>query len=158
MPGPRPKPTAIREAEGNPGKRKKNRREPKPTGKASSPKGLTAGAAAAWKILAPRFERLGLLTDIDGPAFELLCESYAAWRSLVTEAEADGPIVEVHGQRVPNPLLKRADAEAARVMKLLAEFGATPAARTKVEADRPACGVLGGGDTDDLDQFLKLAK
>jgi P27 family predicted phage terminase small subunit len=146
--GRKPKPTAIRALEGDVSHRPARTAEPQPCGKATCPAGLPADARRIWKRYAPRFEAMGVLTDADEQAFALLCVAYAAWLKLVKLAEAEGPIVVVNGQRVPNPHLSRADREAEKVRKLLAEFGATPSARSRINVKHA------GQPEADLDSFI----
>ena len=62
--GRKPTPTAIKELEGNPGKRKLNAREPKPEKKAPScPKWLEPDARKEWRRLGHQMEQLGILMD-----------------------------------------------------------------------------------------------
>ena len=64
--GRKPKPTAIKELEGNPGKRELNQNEPKPEKKAPRcPTWLEAEAKKEWKRLAKQLEQLGILTEVD---------------------------------------------------------------------------------------------
>ena len=72
MRGGPPKPVAIRELEGNPGKRPIPK-VPEPTGAAPErPDWLSADAARAWDENATELENLGLLTGLDGAAFAAL--------------------------------------------------------------------------------------
>ena len=68
--GRKPKPTAVKVLEGNPGKRGLNAGEPKPEKKAPRcPAWLEAEAKKEWKRMAKQMERLGILTEIDMAAF-----------------------------------------------------------------------------------------
>ncbi len=86
--GPRPQPTALRVLRGNPGKRPLNADEPKPASIASiaPPVWLDPTAAEAWRELAPRLQKLGLLTELDQQRFSMLCIHWSRWRRL---CEAD---------------------------------------------------------------------
>jgi P27 family predicted phage terminase small subunit len=148
MPGPAPKPTALKIAEGNPGKRKLNSAEPRPTGVAEIPPGLPAEARREWKLYAPQFAKLGLLTELDAPAFAMLCQAWASWKKHLRLAQKQGNIINVNGQKIPNPHLIRADKEAAKLSKLLAEFGATPASRSRIQIDNPEA------EGESLDSFI----
>ena len=58
----KPTPTAIKELEGNPGKRPLNTKEPKPEKKAPScPKWLEPEAKKEWRRLAKQMEQIGIL-------------------------------------------------------------------------------------------------
>ena len=68
--GRKPKPTAMKELEGNPGKHPLNASEPKPKKKAPAcPKWLEPEAKKEWKRLAPSLEAMGVLTQADLTAF-----------------------------------------------------------------------------------------
>ena len=68
--GRKPKPTAIKELEGNPGKRPLNEAEPKPVKKAPScPKWLEPEAKKEWRRLSKQLEQSGVLTEVDQAAF-----------------------------------------------------------------------------------------
>ena len=69
------KPTNLKVLEGNRGKRPLPEDEPKPLPKA--PKilpDIDDNAKKIWKRLAPKLERLGLLTELDGDNFAILCQ------------------------------------------------------------------------------------
>ena len=92
---------------------------------ATPPPELSQGAAQVWKQYVSRFT----LEPMDFPIFEIFCESFAAWRNLISTAAETGPVVRVNGQPVPNPNLTRADREAEKVRRLV--IGFTKAANTK---------------------------
>jgi phage terminase small subunit len=59
------KPTALKVLEGNRGKRKLPKNEPKPYPKVPDmPEGLDERAQETYKTLAPKLEKLGLLTEV----------------------------------------------------------------------------------------------
>ena len=61
--GRKPKPTALKVLEGNPGKRPLNDREPvPPKGTLKCPAWLLPEAKKEWKRLAPALEAMGVLT------------------------------------------------------------------------------------------------
>lgn len=81
MAGRKPKPTAIKELEGNPGKRKLNKNEPKPEkGMHVCPEWLLPEAKAEWKRLSEKLNQMGVLTEVDIAAFAAYCQSYARWK------------------------------------------------------------------------------
>ena len=74
--GRKPKPTAVKLLEGNPGKRGLNAGEPKPERKAPRcPGWLEAEAKKEWKRMAKQMELLGILTEIDMAAFAGYCQA-----------------------------------------------------------------------------------
>ena len=72
--GRKPKPSALKRLEGNPGKRPLNELEPIPpvTG-LTCPKHLLPEAKKEWKRLAPILMGMGLLTAADAVPFEGYC-------------------------------------------------------------------------------------
>ena len=75
--GRKPKPTAIKELEGNPGKRPLNDAEPKPERKAPPcPKWLEPEAKKEWRRLSKQLEQIGVLTEVDQAAFASYCQAY----------------------------------------------------------------------------------
>jgi phage terminase small subunit len=106
-----PKPTIVKELNGNPGRRPLPEHEPKPQGLAKRPRWLTVGARKVWNELAPGTQALGLLTSQDARMFGVLCEYMA-------EFEEDP-------RAMPAARLSRMDA-------LSQQFGLTPASRTRI--------------------------
>ena len=77
--GRKPKPTAIKMLEGNPGKRPLNVKEPAPPkGNMKCPVWLLPEAKKEWKRLASSLEAMGVLTMVDLTAFAGYCQAYAA--------------------------------------------------------------------------------
>lgn len=101
IPGPKPKPPALRLLEGNPGKRPvptdtaatavKLEAPPEPDwsellpGRKAEAKRLRRDAAAAWANTVPELERLGLLARVD----EAVLVDYAVCRARILELERD---------------------------------------------------------------------
>ena len=80
--GRKPKPTAVKVLEGNPGKRSLNTAEPKPEKKAPRcPSWLEDEAKKEWKRMSKQLEQLGILTEIDMAAFAGYCQACEVERS-----------------------------------------------------------------------------
>ena len=72
-----PKPTAVKELEGNPGKRPLNKNEPKPKQTAPKcPSWLEPDAKKEWRRLSKELESMGLLTEVDMAVFVKLKMSH----------------------------------------------------------------------------------
>lgn len=112
MRGPKPKPTAMKELAGNPGRRPLPKHEPKFSGVAQMPRWLTVQARAVWKDLAPLSAKVGLLTEGDGEAFGMLC-------TLASEFRADA--AEMSANRI------------SRLDALMQRFGMDPGSRTRIQ-------------------------
>ena len=143
--GRRPQPTNMRVINGNPGKRALPTNEPKPrAGLPPCPKGVSALARKMWTRIGDELDRMGVMTHADGPALELLVDAYAEWRQARDVVEDLGATYESeteHGSIVrARPEVAIAADAWRRCKAMLVEFGATPAARTKVEGERDAAG------------------
>ena len=78
MAGRKPKPTAMKKLEGNPGKRKLNTKESVPAkGMPACPDWLMPEAKKEWERLAKLMNQMGVLTEVDMAAFAAYCQSYA---------------------------------------------------------------------------------
>jgi len=142
MSGPPPKPTALKKLQGNPGKRALNKNEPQPTKKApTTPKHFNKQQKYWYKRLCEEFGDMGVLTVVDGKALELLVDTYVEWREHCDIIKTEGYIyykTSGTGDRIPQThpsAIAKSDA-AKRLKALLAEFGATPASRSKVEVEK----------------------
>ena len=95
MAGRKPKPTAVKKLEGNPGKRKLNTKEPIPgKGMPDCPKWLLPEAKEEWKRLCDKLNQMGVLTEIDRAAFASYCQSYARWKEAQEHIDSEGATYE----------------------------------------------------------------
>lgn len=148
--GRKPKPTAVKELEGNPGKRKLNTNEPKPTTVAPEcPDWLEEDAKAEWHRLAEQMERLGILTEVDMAAFAGYCQSYARWKAAEEFITRHGAIVKTpsgYWQQVPQVSI--AQQYLKDMHKFCEQFGLTPASRSRIVSDS------GSDDSEDMMENL----
>ena len=153
--GRKPTPTAIKELEGNPGKRALNDKEPKPVKKAPAcPKWLEDEAKKEWRRLAKQMEQLGILTQVDMAAFAGYCQAYARWKEAEEFITQHGSIVKTpsgYWQQVPQVSIAQTYL---KIMNKFAEqFGLTPSSRSRIIASSESSGstvdemeeLLGGG-------------
>ena len=149
--GRKPKPTALKELEGNPGKRQLNINEPKPLAKAPScPKWLDPEAKKEWKRLSKKMEQIGILTEIDMAAFAGYCQAYARWKAAEEFISKHGAIVKTpsgYWQQVPQVSIAQQYMKA--MQKFAEQFGLTPAARSRIVADNTKTEYI-----DDMDKLL----
>ena len=139
-------PTALRVLRGNPHKRPLNKNEPQPPILAEVPEPpefLSPYAREHWRERAPTLHAMGLLTEVDLPAFATLCSAYGHWRlseEALNKALCEGDGLTATGS-LGNPIISplwRASVEAARsLIRFSNEFGLTPSSRTKVTAVLP---------------------
>lgn len=149
--GRKPKPTALKTLEGNPGKRQLNVNEPKPLAKAPScPKWLDPEAKKEWKRLSKKMEQIGILTEIDMAAFAGYCQAYARWKAAEEFISKHGSIVKTpsgYWQQVPQVSIAQQYMKA--MQKFAEQFGLTPAARSRIVADNTKTEYI-----DDMDKLL----
>jgi phage terminase small subunit len=89
MPGRKPKPTALKVLQGNPGKRPLNKAEPKPVGPVTRPTFMGGRAAELWDEYAPKLIELGILTSVDAHMFAVWCSLMADFETDPTEFNAN---------------------------------------------------------------------
>lgn len=135
--GRKPKPTALKILEGNPGKRPINEQEPKPNKKAPKyPTWLEPEAKKEWKRMSKTLENMGVLTEVDMTAFAGYCQAYARWKEAEEFLSKHGTIFKTPSgyiQQVPQVSIAQTYL---KVMKdFCSEFGLTPAARSRIRVD-----------------------
>ncbi len=169
MAGRKRKPTHMRLLEGNAGHRPINPNEPAPErGVPTCPSHLSKRAKQTFRKLGKQLDAIGVITKADGLALELLVSAYDEYRDardLIHEAaeekKFEGQTVEmkdglIYRSLTANGIILRAHPANAlatnawrRVASMLAEFGLTPASRSKVS------GAGSGEGEDPLDAFLR---
>lgn len=141
MKGRKPKPTHLHLINGNPGRRPRNKTEPKPPkGIPNCPEHVSDRGKLAWGMMAVKLDQMGVLTYADAWALEQLAENYAEileWRTIIVD---EGRMIEQTmsdgetTRRVVHPgCIALSDAEK-RFRAMMAEFGLTPSARSRVNA------------------------
>lgn len=151
--GRKPKPTAIKELEGNPGKRQLNKDEPKPERKAPKcPSWLDNEAKKEWRRTAKKLEQLGVLTEVDMAAFAGYCQAYARWKEAEEFISKHGAIVKTpsgYWQQVPQVSIAQTYL---KIMNRFCEqFGLTPSSRSRLVAEN---GVP--DDNDIMEHLLSI--
>jgi P27 family predicted phage terminase small subunit len=144
MPGPKPKPTAQKRFEGNPGHRPLPPNEPVPPSTPSTflgiPEELTgdARASAEWVRLAPMLQRVRVVTDADRSALIACCVEWSRYVEAVGKIATLGMVVKApSGYPIQNPYLPIATKALAGCTKLWQELGLTPASRARVKEAVP---------------------
>ena len=132
--GRKPKPTALKKLEGNPGGRAMNTREPvPPAGTPACPEWLEPEAKKEWNRLAGALIEMGVLTEVDLTAFAGYCQAYARWKEAEEFLSKHGSIV-----RTPNGYLQQvpqvtiAPTNRRDMMKFAEQFGLTPSSRSRI--------------------------
>jgi len=148
--GRKPKPTALKVLEGNPGKRPLNVNEPKPINKAPAcPKWLDDDAKKEWRRLSKQLESLGVLTELDMAAFAAYCQSYSRWKSAEEFITKHGMIYKTsNGSWASVPQASESHKYFKDMARLCEQFGLTPSSRSRV--------ISGSNDATDDDMMEYL--
>jgi P27 family predicted phage terminase small subunit len=165
--GPAPKPTALKQAQGNPGRRRLNDNEPiPPAGEVGPPSWLGPQAREVWLQLSPVMLAMRVLTTADVWTFGRYCTNFARWLELRTFLAEKGP----HATTYPvkdeagnvRAILELPQAREFRrldelLLKSEREFGLTPSARSRIQIE-PGGVVVRPEVPDDGDNPAQLWK
>ena len=137
MRGRKPDPAEVKDAKGNPGKRKITRTPDAVPGlPVDAPKHLPAKAKKVWAALAPQLRQLKFLRATDQEAFTRYCAHLAEYWSLSVDLKKEGTTYETesrHGRmhRINPKFLVRERLEN-RLEALEDRFGLNPRARQQI--------------------------
>jgi P27 family predicted phage terminase small subunit len=162
MPGPAPKPTAIKILEGNRGHRTFRENEPTPlAGEPTMPKHLDKEARREWRRLVPLLLSMRVLSEADGVALGILCSAYStmirAQMMLITTSKGtQSPLLikTPSGYIMTSPLLSLINSQSEIVSKQLQQFGMTPSSRTRIAAAAVGANFVPGSWDDPLERKL----
>jgi P27 family predicted phage terminase small subunit len=116
------------------------------------PENLDPEALAEWNRLAPKLAAMGVLTEVDGPALAIYCRAHSRAMSAQVELDLHGAVIETRlGGMKSNPAAAIVSRAETTMLKVLAEFGAGPASRSRVT-------VKAEGPRDELAEFLSRRK
>ena len=148
--GRKPTPTAIKELEGNPGRRPLNRNEPVPVYRAPPcPKTLGPEAKREWRRLAKTLESMHVLTELDMAVFATYCDAYEQWKKATEFINTHGSVIRTpSGYLQQIPQVSIAQTYAKLMNRCAEQMGLTPSARSRI--------IAGAGveNTDDMDMLL----
>lgn len=159
MRGRKNKPTALKELEGNPGKRALNEKEPKPDAAIPEcPKHLTGEARKEWDRVTHELYDLGILTKIDRGALAAYCQAWLDFVYASGKVDEEGEVITTQkldkegnvigeGGKYLNPWVGIKQSAMDRVVRIGAEFGMTPASRTRIKVETPS-------EEDEMASFL----
>lgn len=109
-------------------------------------------ALAEWARMMPLLLARGVMTEGDRPALALYCSAFERYVLACRSIRKLGLVIETDlGGSKANPALGVAKGAEATMIRVLAEFGLTPASRSK--AAPPA-----GPPKDELGEFLAAGK
>lgn len=130
----RPKPTALKLLQGNPGKRKINPNEPKPDPIVPScPKHLRGAAKSEWVRITKHLAKLNMVTPVDRAALAMYCQVYGEWAEAIREIDRLGKVYTTkNGNIIQSPYVGFAHRAMELAHKFMVEFGLTPASRARL--------------------------
>lgn len=139
MRGRKPKPTAIKELTGNPGKRALNKKEPKPAaGAPVCPAHLKGPARTEWQRLIAELAEMKLLSKVDRAELALCASAWGMYVKACNKIEKEGEvIISDKGGMYQNPWVGIRNKSMEQVHKFYTEFGLTPSSRVRVKVDAP---------------------
>ena len=149
VPGTKPQPVKLKILKGETHKERINENEPKPRPvMPECPEWLKGEGRKVWENLAPKLEKLGILTEIDGPAFAALCQCYGRFVEAEKKVDDEGTVQSIgeNGYRQQIPEISISQKYLAQARALLAEFGGTPSSRSRLSIET--------SKGDEFDEFL----
>jgi P27 family predicted phage terminase small subunit len=172
--GPKPKPTKLKELEGNPGKRALNKQEPKAESAIPPcPNHLTGAAKTEWNRLTVELHALGLISKIDRAALAICCTAWADYVKAENKLKKQGEvIISDKGGMYQNPWVAIKKRSMDQIVKFYAEFGMTPSSRSFSSSNvsvrlswpqrlartrTPDCGVLQRRKTCEASETSRLS-
>ena len=148
--GRKPKPTGIKQLEGNPGHRALNVYEPKPVFIAPQcPDTLGPEAREEWDRLAGILAELHVLTELDLGVFAVYCDAYEQWKKATDFINTHGTVFQTKSgylQQVPHVSI--AQTYAKLMNKCAEQLGLTPSARSRI--------IAGSGENAPVDEMDEL--
>lgn len=149
--GRKSKPTALKIAEGNPGGRKLNDREPD-FGQVTNiepPFWIDGDAADMWGRVVPLLCDAKVLSPTDLHNIEVFCSAYGNWRTAQAQLTKEGPVVMgAQGGPVKNPAATVVKESAGMIATFGALLGLDPSSRVRLmggkkpEAENEFAGLL----------------
>lgn len=150
--GPAPKPTAIKKARGNPGRRKLNEREPVfELAPKDPPAWLNDVAAGEWNRVYPLLAEQSLISKVDTTALGAYCLSYADFLEADKAIQDEGAVKLMTGEKgnqywAQSPWVSIKNKAQQMMLRFAQEFGLTPSSRQRLEVesatDRKKAGIV----------------
>jgi P27 family predicted phage terminase small subunit len=139
MRGRKPLPSNVVRLRGNPGKRRLNDAEPRPSPRVPTcPACLDGEARKEWKRLVAELAQLGLLTRLDRGLLAAYCQAHALWVEAVSSIGRYGTMVKSpNGFPMQSPYIAVANKQVEIMVRIASEFGMTPSSRTRIRVGEP---------------------
>ncbi len=145
-----PLPTAIKKIKGNPGKRKLNKKEPKPNIEIPEcPSHITGLAKQEWDRVTVHLQKMGVISQIDRAVLSAYCTAYKDYVEAEQKIKKEGEVIFYDsGSAAQNPRVGIKNKAMEKLIRIAAEFGMTPSSRSRLEVDSLP------GDEDEMKKLL----
>lgn len=151
--GRKPKPTAKKKLEGNPGKRKLNEQEPQPVVMIPDPPDHFEGVALdEWTRITLELQTLRLVSNIDRASLVAYCQAWADYVKACDTVEEEGEVITSEkGGLYQNPWVSIKNSAMDRMVRISSEFGMTPSSRSRLKVETPT-------EDDEIKKMLMSGK
>ncbi len=151
--GPVPKSSEQRRVAGSKNRNHASGGEGPAPARPKMPSWLPKEAQKEWRRVVKELLPYNLLTKIDADVLAVYCMTFATWRSASETIAAEGCTYKAKksGLFKQHPAVAIEAAAAARLLQLLKEIAATPAARLRMRMGPPA----GANEDDWLEEMIR---
>lgn len=153
--GPRPEPTILKIAKGNPGKRRLNESEPKPpSDNIAPPDWVTGVARSKWDEVVPKLIGMGVMTNADIDTIARYCTMHEQYVKYLDQVRRGLDVLVIRDDAGKVKYMQSTPAAtmmtklAASMLRIEQEFGLTPSARSGLSANKTQ-------EQDELYAFFK---
>ena len=116
------------------------------------PKDIEKDAVKYMENVLQNLKDNGVLENVDSAALTMLARNYSMFIKASKQLEKDGlTVISDRGNLSPHPAIKIANDAQTQAMKVMAEFGLTAKARTKLKLDKT-------DEDSPLEAFIKKDK
>jgi len=141
--GPKPEPTVLKLAKGNPGKRRINKAEPKPDADGIEPPEYLSGKSLEkWNDITPQLKGMGVMTKADVETIARYCTMWEQWLKYLDQCRRGLDVLVIRDEAGKVKYMQSSPAAtmqqklATSMLRIEQEFGLTPSARTGIVAQK----------------------
>jgi len=102
----------------------------------SAPDWLSVVARGEWDRVVAELSASYLITPLDQSTLAVYCETFAQWRDAMEQLKSQGFTVPTKEGVKANPLMKIVQGLVCEIRRMSAEFGFSPAARSRIDVSR----------------------
>lgn len=140
--GPKPEPTVLKLARGNPGKRKTNKKEPKPkSDQIEPPEYLSGKSMEKWNEITPALITSGVMTNADVETIGRYCSMWEQWVKYLEQCRRGLDVLVIKDENGKVKYMQSSPAATMQMklstalLRIEQEFGLTPSARTGINVN-----------------------